>query len=643
MKKYIAYAAIAFALALSAPSMAEPTQNGEHFKPDANIAREKIPDIYKWDISPLFKSEAEFNEAIKNVALGIEEIKKYQGQLNDPKNLYECLQKYFATRLIANRATLYTNLSLTTDLRNAKLQALDDQAQASMRSFMANTAFIRDELLKVDGEVIDQAAKSYKDMQSFLPWIEEARRRKDHILSAQEEHILSLAGDNQFAEIDLNEMPSDFEKAFQAFYSEIKLPTIIDENGQEVQLNFSNYGKYRASKDRRVRRDTVTKFFKTLNDYRNTFSAMMAGQVHLSSFLAQSRGYDSAIQAYLDRDNIPESVYVNIVNSVRNNTAPLHRYIRLRKKLMGLEDIHLYDLYTPMVPTVEREINYEDACKTVIKALHPLGKDYIQRISQGLDLKNKWADVYPHADKESGASCASIYGCHPFIKLNYLDSFNDMSTVAHEYGHAMHSMLSYANQPYPSASYVPFVAEVASTCNEKFLSDYLIANAKSDEEKLYLINEMLDGIRATIYRQALFADFEMQIHAASEKGVSLNADFLNKTYADLIRQYYGPDFTIDENDGIEWAYIPHLYYKFYVFSYAAGMSSGIAISENVAKNGQPARDAYLKMLSSGNSKSPVELLKMAGVDLTKPDAMKAAADLMDHLLDQMEEILARQK
>ena len=658
MNKCTFYATVALVLALGAPLMASPNTPAapkasipaktqatasKAFVPDSNMSRSQIPDKYKWDLSSLFKSEAEFEQALNDTKAGIDKIKTFQGRLSAPEALFACLKNYFETRRLANSATLYSNLRLTTDLRNAKLQDMDARAQAVMRSFMSSTAFIRDEILSIDDAVIEQACAQYPSMKEYRPWVQEARRRKAHILSPQEERILSLAGDNQFAEIDLNEMPSDFEKAFQALYSEIQLPTIKDENGKDVQLTFSNYGKYRSSDDRRVRRDTVAGLFGALNNYRDTFAAIMAGQVHFSSFLAQARGYNSALEAYLDRDNIPTDVYRNVVNSVRQNTAPLHRYIALRKKLMGLNDIHIYDLYTPMVPTVKREITYEQACATLPTALAPLGEEYVKSITEGLELKNGWTDVYPHKDKDSGASCASIYGCHPFVKLNFMNDFDDMSTVAHEFGHAMHSNLSFNNQPYSTCSYVPFVAEVASTCNEKFLSDYLIKNAKTDEEKLYLLNEMVDGIRTTIYRQALFADFELRIHEASENGQTLTADFLNKTYASLIREYYGPEFTIDENDGIEWAYIPHLYYKFYVFSYAAGMSSGIAIAERVQKEGEPARQAYLEMLSSGCSKPPVELLKIAGVDLTKPDSLRASTNLMNSLLDQMEAIMAKKQ
>ena len=651
MNKFMVYTAIALTLACGAPlgaapqapepaAVAQPAQV-QNFKPDANMDRSQIPDIYKWNLTPLFSDSAQFEQALRDSQAGVEKLQTFKGKLQDPQALVDCLELYFQTRLLTNKATLYSNLRLTTALRDPQVQDMDARAQKAMRNFMAQTAFIRDEVMKLDGAALDQATVKFPRLKDYRPWINEARRRANHILSAEEERILSLAGDNQFAEIDLNELPSDFEKAFQALSAEIKLPTITDEEGKTVQLTFSNYAKYRGSSDRRVRQETVSKFFGALNDYRQTFASLLAGQVHLSSLLAKARGYDSALAAYLDRDNIPQSVYTNIVDTVRQNTAPLHRYVSLRKKMMGLDEVHLYDLYPPLVPAVEKDITYAQACEIVPQALAPLGEKYVQKLQEGLKLENGWVDVYPHKDKDSGASCASIFGCHPFVKMNFLDSFDDMSTLAHEFGHAMHSDLSFSTQPYTTAGYVPFVAEVASTCNEKFLSDYLVAHAQNDEEKLYLLTQMVDSIRSTIYRQALFADFELRVHQAGEAGQTLSADFLNETYLDLIRQYYGPDFTIDETDGIEWAYIPHLYYKFYVFSYTAGMSSGIAIAEKVQKEGAPARDAYLQMLSSGSSKPPVELLKMAGVDLTKPQAIQAATNLMDELLDQMEEIIAK--
>lgn len=614
----------------------------KEFVPDSNMERKAIPDLYKWDLSSLCKSDAEFYDRLAKVSKERESLSQFKGKLGNPETLRACLEKYLATDLETGYLAMYANLRFTTYQDNNDLQIMSEKAQNEVKALTNDTTFMRQEVLALsDAQVSDGYAK-VPALKEYEPWITEVRRRSSRVLSPKEERILALAQDNQFATTDLNELPSGYEKAFGSMYTDIKLPTIKDEKGKEVQLTFTNYSKYRGSNDRRVRRETVEKFFGTLNDYRHVFASLMAGQIEYTVFLARSRGYDSALEAYLDRDNIPTDVYRNVVNSVRANLKPLHRYVQLRKKIMGIDDLHIYDLYPPMVAGVNKDIPYNQAIKTIPKALQCLGPDYIKQITEGMDPHNGWVDVYPHKYKDSGASCCSSFGKHPFIKLNYQNESDDVSTVAHEYGHAMHSVLSYSHQPQVTAGYVPFIAEVASTCNEKLLSDYLIANAKTDEEKLYLLNDMVDRIRATIYRQALFADWELRVHEAYERGDSLTADYFNKLYADLIREYYGPEFTVGENDGIEWAYIPHLYYKFYVFSYTAGMSSGIAIADRIEKEGEPARDAYLKMLSSGCSKSPVDLLKMAGVDITKPQAMEAAAKCMDEALDQMEEILVKQ-
>jgi len=310
---------------------------------------------------------------------------------------------------------------------------------------------------------------------------------------------------------------------------------------------------------------------------------------------------------------------------------------------MAVPELHIYDLYTPMVPSVQMRFEFKDAQRILPEALSPLGDDYLRVLREGLEPKNGWLDLYPHKDKKSGAFCSSVFGVHPYVKMNYYEDVDDMSTLAHEFGHALHSHLAMTNQPYVTSNYSAFIAEIASTFNEKLMSDYLIAHAKSDDEKLYLLNELVDKIRTTIYRQSLFAEFEHAAHVAVEKGQPLTAAYLNETYGKLIRTYYGPDFAVGANDDIEWAYIPHFYYKYYVFSYATGLSSGIALAQGVSEKGASARDAYLGMLKGGSSRPPLELLKSAGVDLTRPDAIEQAARLMDKTLTQMEEILAKRK
>jgi oligoendopeptidase F len=464
---------------------------------------------------------------------------------------------------------------------------------------------------------------------------------RPHVLSPEAERVLSLAGDNMWAEIDLNEIPSDFEKTFGSLLGDLQLPTITDEEGKPVQLTLASYGKYRGSSDRRVRKDAVHALFSSLHSFRNTLASVLAGQARFTVYLARAHGFPTALDAYLTRDAIDPQVYKSLIAAVRSNIGPLHRYVALRKKVMKLDEVRLFDLYPPLVDEVDMKFTYEEARKILPVALAPLGEAYLEQLERGMDPNNGWIDVYPHKDKDSGAFAASVYGVHPFVKVNWFDDLEGLSTLAHEYGHAIHSHLAMTNQSEITWSYKPFIAEIASTINEKLLSDYLLAHAKTDDERLFLLNQLVETLRTTIYRQTMFAEFELGVHTAVEMGEPVTADMLDEMYRELVRDYYGPDFTVGEHDGIEWAYVPHFYYKYYVFSYATGLSSGLALAELIQQKGEPARDAFLAMLSAGSSKPPLELLKDAGVDLTKPDAVDAAARLFDATLAEMERLLAK--
>ncbi len=619
-----------------------PTASSASGFPDANMARSEIPDKYKWDLSPLFTSDEAFDQALGAVAAERKKLANYRGKLSQAKQLEACLELYFRTRLKTKKLTMYANLRQDTDQKSTKRQAMQERSLAAMRALMDTAGFIRQELLAMSDAALARAYRSQKKLAEYRPYIDEIRRRRGRVLDAKAERILSLAGDNLWAEIDLNEIPSDLEKVFKSLMTEIPLPQITDENGKRVQLTFSNYGKYRGSKVRRVRADTVESFFATLSKYEQTFAAALAGQVRFNIFLARARGYDTALEAYLDKDDINPEVYRSLVRAINANLKPLHKYMALRKRLMGVKELHIYDLYAPLIKTKSIQVPYEKALSILPKALAPLGGEYLAALRTGLDPANGWVDVYPHKDKQSGAFMACSYGVHPYVKVNYFNEVNDFSTLAHEFGHAIHSHMSMVGQPHVTAQYASFVAEIASTVNEKLLSDYLLARAKNNEEKLTLLNALVETIRTTIYRQALFAEFEVTIHTAAEKGRPLTADFFNKTYAKLIKTYYGPDFTVGKNDGVEWAYIPHFYYKYYVFTYATGLSSGIALAERIQSGGTAARDAYLGMLKGGSSKPPLQLLKDAGVDLTKPQAFEAAAKLLNRTLTELEAVLPKQ-
>jgi len=610
------------------------------FHPDASMERAGVPDAYKWRLDALFADDAAFERGLADVAAKQAKLAAFEKSLARPAKLRECLDLYFETRLALNRATLYGNLRLAVDQKSARAQALSERSLKALADFMAAAGFIRREVLRLPDEAVRKAYRAEPKLAAYRTYLDELRRRRAHVLGDEAERVLSLAGDNLWAEVDLNEIPADPEKFSKALLADLPLPDLRDEAGKPVRLTLSNYGVYRASPDRRVRREAVEGLFGTLRRFEHASAAALAGQVDFTLFLAKSRGYGKAIEAYLGKDDIDPAVYTNLVRTVRAHLAPLHRYVALRKRIMGLPDVRLYDLYPPVVPAPKMSMPYDEAVRTVTAALAPLGEEYLTALRRGLDPASGWLDLYPHRDKESGAFCSYVFGVHPFVKMNWFGEYEDLSTLAHEYGHAMHSHLSAARQPYVTSAYVPFIAEIASTFNEKMLNDHLLAQTQDPQRRLQLLNRRVDSVRTTIYRQTLFAEFELAVHTAAEAGTPLTAELLEKTYRDLVAAYYGPDYVLGPDDGMEWSYIPHLYYKFYVFSYATGLSSGIALAERVRTQGAAARDAYLGMLSGGQSRPPLELLRGAGVDLARPDAIEAALRLFDDTLGEMEKLLA---
>lgn len=611
--------------------------------PDANMARADTPAEYHWDLTPLFADDAAFEAGLAEAARHREELARCRGDqmsLAAPERLETCLEQYFEARLLTNRLTLYAHLQQVTDTASSELQARVDRSQAAMSALMAIAAAMRGELLALDQAALDQALAERPALGAHRAYIERMRARRDHVLGPEAERVLALAGDNQWAEIDLNEIPSDHERAFIAMMSELPLPAIADTEGQPVQLTLSNYGVLRASPDQRVRREAVEGLFGALREFEGTFAALLGGQARFTVFLSRARNYDSSLDAYLIRDEVDPDIYRNLVRAVEANVAPLHRYVELRRRRLGLDDLHVYDLYTPLVPSVDRRVPYDEAVRTIQAALAPLGEGYLEVLRQGMDPRQGWIDLYPHRARESGAFSASVYGVHPYVFMNYFETVDDLSTLAHEYGHALHSHLAMTTQPYDTFNYVPLVAETASTFNEVLVLRSLIEQASSDDERIALLGELVEMIRTTIYRQALFAAFELALHEAVERGEPITPAFLDETYRGLLARFYGDGLTLGENDGMEWAYVPHFYYKYYMYSYAMGLCAGIALGDRVLRGGAAERDAYLAMLSAGSSRPPVELLRAAGVDPTDPATVEAAARLMDESITQMEALLA---
>jgi len=608
-------------------------------KPDANAARAAVPAVYRWDLSPLFASDQACEQARRKLLTEVAALGEFQGKLADPAALAACLTLYFRLHRDANGLTLYANLRQSTAQTDDALTAMSRRNLAALDEVMRAAAFIRRELLALPPAAV-AAAGARPELAPYRAYLDSLRRRAGRVLSPDAEHALALLGDNLWAEIDLNELPSGYEDAHTSLLADIPWPKIRDAAGREVQLTLANYVQFRASPDAAVRRAAVTALLGTLRQYQHGLAATLAGQVGLDVAYARARGYDSALAAYLDKDDVSPAVYENLVRTINANLPLLHRYVALRKRVLGLPELHLYDLYVPLVPGVARDVTFAEARRVIPEALKPLGADYGRILAEGLDPRHGWMDVYPHADKGDGAFSSSVYGPHPWVSLNYLDTLDDMSTVAHEFGHALHSYLAMRAQPYPNFHYTTLLAEIASTCNESLLSDYLVARATDPAEKTYLLVQRLESIRTTIFRQTMFAEFERSLHQAQEAGTPLTAALLDEKYRDLVRRYYGPDFTLGPDDGMEWAYVDHFFYKYYVYAYATGLSCGIAFADRVREQGEPAVQAYLGMLKGGCSKPPLELLKDAGVDLTTGAPVEAAMRSFARTLDEVERELA---
>jgi oligoendopeptidase F len=609
------------------------------YRPDANATRAQVPDAYKWNLTQLFADDAAWKAEIKVVRVGLPALKAYAGTLRKPSAMVNCLKLYFDMHDRTSRIAQYANLALDSEQTNQERQARKQLSLSLLDELNAASGFLRGELLALDDATMKKAYAAADGPSAYRNYIENLRRRKSRVLSPETEKVLQLAGDNLWLEIDLNEVPSPYEEAFGALLSDIAWPKVRDAGGKEVQLTLSNYPVFRASSDRRVREEAVTAFYGTLRRFQQTFAATLAGQFELDVTFARARSYDTALEAYLDKDNVPVAVHDNLIGAVNANLKPLHRYVELRRQVLGLDEIRLYDLNVPLTAEAEMDVPYAKAREILPAALAPLGSQYVEMLNHGLDPRNGWIDVYPSNDKDSGAFSASVYGRHPYVKMNYQDTLDDLSTLAHEYGHALHSHLAMTHQPYHDHRYVMFLAEIASTCNEALLSDYLVKKAESQAARIGILAAELETIRSTIYRQTLFSEFERAVHGFVEQGIPVTAALLDETYAGLVKRYYGPGFTVGPNDGMEWAYIPHFYYKYYVYSYATGLSCGIAIAENVKAKGQPAVDGYLQMLSGGCAEPPLDLLKKAGVDLTRPDAINAALARFDRIVTELAGLL----
>lgn len=590
--------------------------------------RKDVPKDLCWKLEDIYASKEAWERDFEKVTKQIPELESFRGKLGESaETLFEMLTLRDEVGQTVGLLYAYAKMKKDEDTTNATYQALEDKARGLVVRFRGATAYVVPELLSISQERIEQFLRDQEKLGLYRHYLEDILRQKAHVLSPQEEQLLAHVGELAQAPANIFGMIND---------ADIRFPHITDENGRKVELTHGRYRQLIESTDRRVRKEAFQAMHRTYKKQENTLAATLLANVKKDVFYARTRKYGSSREAALDADNIPLSVYDNLLKSVHNHLPLLHRYVALRKKLLKLDDIHMYDLYTPMVPDMQVKVTYEEAKETIKKALRPLGETYIKDLELG--FTSGWIDVVENKGKRSGAYSFGPYGTHPFVLLNHHDTLDHMFTLAHEMGHALHSYYSNGHQPYIYADYTIFVAEVASTLNEALLIHYLLERAKTKEGKKYLLNHYMEQFRTTLYRQAMFAEFEMMIHEMVERGESFTADKLSKAYYDLNRKYYGPDIVVDEDVAIEWARIPHFYYNFYVYQYATGFSAATALSQQILKEGQPAVERYLTFLKSGSSDYAINLLKQAGVDMTSSEPVDKTLGVFGQLLDEMERL-----
>lgn len=593
------------------------------------LKRSEVKEENTWKLSDMYETNEAWETDLKKIDELASELEQMEGTVTaSAKNLLKVCDTMAKMDQKIELAYNYAERLSDQDTKDTTHQAMVQKIMMLYAGISSRLAFIDPEILETKEEVLEGYYKEENQLEFYRKWVEEIQRLKPHRLTADQEKLLALA----------SEVCQNPEQTFSMFNNaDIQFPEILDENGEKVRISHGRFVRLLESADRRVRKDTFEQYYKTYAQFINTVASIYSGQVKQQIFRARARKYNSTLEAAVDANNVSPKVYENLVKTVNANMDKMHRYVSLRKKCLGVDELHMYDIYTPMIPDAAKKISFEEAKETVLKALAPLGEDYVNKVKEGFE--NRWIDVYENEGKRSGAYSAGAYGTHPFVLLNYNESLDDMFTLAHEMGHAMHSDYSNEAQPYIYSQYKIFVAEVASTCNEVLLMEYLLKNTTDKKERAYLLNHYLDSFKGTVYRQTQFAEYEMLTNKMAEDGESLTAETLNQAYLELNKKYYGPDMVSDDEIALEWARIPHFYYNFYVYQYATGFSSAVAIAHNILKNGAPAVEQYKKFLSGGCSMAPVELLKIAGVNLEEPTAIQDALNVFGDILSEMEALV----
>ena len=600
-------------------------------------SRDQIPEQYKWNLKDLYPSIEDWRKNKGELQVKMEKFSNYKGKLGQSgRMLQEALEYYSILAKDLGRLNAYATMLSDEDKRLAAPLGMEQEMTQLSTDFDKITAFGEPEILSIPAETMTRFFKEEPGLAEYRQFIDNIQRRKAHTLSESEEAIIAESGLIAGTAQNIYSILSN---------ADLPRPTVKLSDGREVTLDAAGYATNRFSPVREDRIKVFNTFFTSLNDFRRTFGTQLNGEVQKNIFYKNVRKYNSCLESSLDRNNVPASVYYKLIENVNKNLPVLHRYMKLRQRMLGIDTLHYYDMYPSLIKNVPLNYSYDEATDIVKKALAVLGKDYTATLDRA--YKERWIDVYPSTGKRFGAySAGDVYDVHPYILLNYNNKYDDMSTLAHELGHTMHSYFSNKNQPFIVADYPIFLAEVASTVNEALLIDYMLKEIKDPEKRLSILGNYLENYRTTLFRQTQFAEYELKIHAAGERGEALTGDKFTEIYLDILKRYYGHDqgvSVIDELYGIEWAFIPHFYYNFYVFQYSTSFMASQALAEKLLSGKEDMVQKYLAFLSSGGSDYAIPTLKKVGIDMTSDDPFIIAINKMNKIMDEMEKILAGMK
>lgn len=590
--------------------------------------RNQIDTKYKWDLTQIFRSTKDFEESYKKIEDLIEDFKKYENIMKEnAKGFYETINTYYEIARILDKLYVYTSLLSDTNTANNDNQALKIKVSNLLDKWSKASFFVTPTILKKEYQEIEKYYLEEPKLKDYEIILKKEFRYKEHTLSDREEKLLS----------NLTKILNNNYQTYELLKdSDLSFGSILDEEEKEVELTCSNYSIYIESKNRRVRKDAFQTLYKTYKQFINTFASTLSGNINENATIAKIRKYASTIEWCLYDDELDESIYNNLIETVSNNMNILYKYYALKKEILKLDELHLYDIYTPIVKEFDKKYPYEEAKETVLKALSILGEDYISTLEKGLN--SNWVDVYPTSAKRTGGYSGGSYDTEPYILLNYQEKYDDMSTLAHEAGHSMHSYYTRTNNPYQYGNYSIFVAEVASTTNEILLAKYLLKTSDNKEEKRFILDKLMNLFKATIYRQTMFAEFEQKIYEDAEKDIPLTADYLSEKYYNLNKKYFGNDVIVDEEIQYEWARIPHFYYNFYVYQYATGLSAACHIANDILSGKENAVENYKSFLKCGSKKNPIDSLKLAGVDLTKKEVVESALNMFNETIKEFKKL-----